>query len=89
VLLDVNVLTADVVALPPLHRYDAPVPAVSVTLPQPVDVPVMFAVGLLFTVTEVDVEAVHPLAPVTVTEYVPLVVNVLAAVVVLLPPLQR
>ena len=61
-------LIDDVVALPPLHRYDVPVPAVKVTLPQPVVVPLMEAVGVdvLVVMVMLDV-AVQPLLPVTVT----------------------
>ena len=50
--------------------------AVRLTLPQPVVEPVMPAVGAEFTVTLANVEAVQPLALVTVTVYVPLLVKV-------------
>ena len=56
--------------------------AVKFTLPQPVVTPVMPAVGAKFTVTLAKVEAVHPLALVTVTVYVPLLVKVMFAALV-------
>jgi hypothetical protein len=49
----------------------------------------MTAVGRGFTVTAAEVVAVHPLLFVTVTVYVPLEVNVLAAVDTELPPLHK
>jgi hypothetical protein len=48
----------------------------------------MLAVGTVLMVTARDDVAVQPLASVTVTVYVPEVVNVLFADVVLVPPLQ-
>ena len=61
--------------------------AVKLTEPQAVVVPVIPAVGTVLTVIGVEVDAVQPLAAVTVTVtvYVPVVVKVLAAVAVLLP----
>ena len=64
----VNVLMAEVVALPPLHAYVLPPVAVNDTLPQPEAVPVIPAVGTLFTVTVDEADAVQPFEPVTVTE---------------------
>jgi hypothetical protein len=66
-----------------------PPEAVNVTLPHPVVLPLMTAVGRGFTVTAAEVVAVHPLLFVTVTVYVPLEVNVLAAVDTELPPLHK
>lgn len=60
--------TAEVVALPPLHAYVLPPVAVNDTLPQPEAVPVIPAVGTVFTVTIDEADAVQPLDPVTVTE---------------------
>ena len=84
-----KVFIAVFVLLPPLQEKEVPPDAVSVTLPQPVVVPVMEAVGAEFTVTVCEAVDVHPCADVTVTVYVPELVKVLAAVPVLLPPLHR
>jgi hypothetical protein len=51
-------------------------------------VPEITATGTVLTVTDCDAVELHPLL-VTVTVYVPLVVKVLVALVVALPPLQR
>jgi hypothetical protein len=49
----------------------------------------MEAVGIVLMVTACEAVAEQPAADVTVTVYVPLEVKVLAAVLVLLPPLQE
>ena len=69
---------------------EAVAPKVTVPVPQlePGVVPVMPGTGLEFTVTDDEAVAVQLLSSVTVTKYVPLVLKVLAAVFVLLPPLQ-
>ena len=63
--------------------------AVSDTLPQPVAVPLMPAVGMVFTVTACDAVDEQPCAEVTVTVYDPELVKVLAAVEGVAPPDQR
>jgi hypothetical protein len=83
-----KVLAAVLVLLPPLQAYELPPDAVNDTDPQSVAVPVIFAVGMVFTVTACDDVAVQPSAEVTVTVYVPEVAKVLAAELLLLPPLQ-
>ena len=65
-----------------------PPAAVRETVPQAVVVPLMEAVGMVLMVTACEAVAEQPAADVTVTVYVPLVVKVLAAVLVLLPPLH-
>ena len=62
--------------------------AVRLTLPQPVAVPEILAVGIVFTVTTAEAVAVQLAELVTVTTYVALEVKVLPAVLVLLPPDQ-
>ena len=62
--------------------------AVRLTLPQPVVVPVILAVSIVFTVTTAEAVAVQPAELVTVTTYVALEVKVLPAVLELLPPDQ-
>ncbi len=76
----------DCVVAPVDHRYDAPLDAVSVTLPPEQNVvgpsAVMLAVGFAFAVTTVgDDAALHPLAFVTVTLKLPLALTVMACVV--------
>ena len=63
--------------------------AVSDTLPQPVAVPLMPAVGMVFTVTACDAVDEQPCAEVTVTVYEPELVNVLDAVDGVLPADHR
>ena len=62
--------------------------AVRLTLPQPVVVPEILALGIVFTVTTAEAVAVQPAELVTVTTYVALEVKVLPAVLGLLPPDQ-
>ena len=83
-----NVLEAVVGLLPPDQAYVLPPLTVRSTGPQFVGLPVELSTGVVLTVTDADAVAVHPLLLVTVTVYVPLVVNVLLAVFGLLPPDQ-
>ena len=78
----VETVIAAVVA-PLLHKYEVPPEAVKLVLlpEQIVFVPVIAAVGLLFTVSALLLVAVHPFALVTVTLYVPAVPIEIAAVV--------
>ena len=71
------------VVAPLVHKYEVPPEAVKLVLlpEQIVFVPVMAAVGFVFTVNTLLLVAVHPFALVTVTLYVPAVPIEIAAVV--------